>query len=298
MSEIRLSVLVPFYKDDPTPLIADMGRAIPLCELGVELVLYDDGTADETLTEKIENAIANCGFPARLVTEKANRGRAEARNALVRAAKADKVLFLDADMRFPDDEFLSRWTSAIVDHDPDIAFGGFEAPDDASAPQYKLHQAFSRSAECAPAVVRAEDPARHLYTSNLLVRKSVLAAQPFDAGFAGWGWEDMEWAARAAHHFTILHIQNPAIHAGLETEEGLLDRYQNSGANYARFVSLHPDIAARMPLYRWAKLLRRTPGQRACRPVLSRIVRAPAPVDVRVAALKLWRASWYGDALP
>jgi len=293
-----LSLLVPFYRDDPVPLIGDIAGAATRAGAPIELVLHDDGSADASLARRVEAALANCAFPARLTAAPRNAGRAAARNALLQAAAAERLLFLDADMRLPDADFLSRWTAEIAARDPKIAFGGFVAPDAAPDPAHRLHCAFSRSAECAPAETRRRDPVRHLFTSNLLVRRGVLAAEPFDVGFEGWGWEDMEWAARAGSRFSICHIDNPAIHAGLEDAARLLARYRDSAANFARFAALHPDLAARMPLHAWARRLNRAPGSRALRPALSALARGPAPMPLRVAALKLWRASWYGEALP
>src|SRR5690606_1972686 len=106
--------------------------------------------------------------------------------------------------------------------------------------------------------------------------------------FAGWGWEDAEWAARAAERYVVVHIDNPAVHLGLESADTLLRRFRDSAANYARFVARHPQLAATLVSHAWAMRLKRTPGARALRPLLAAVVRLnAAPMTLRVLALKL-----------
>jgi len=288
-----LSILIPFYRDDPTPLLADLARQTGFDADTVEIIVCDDGTGDAALTQAITAVLKGRGS---LIGGAENRGRAEARNALCRAARAARLLFLDADMRLPDSSFVATWLREIETADPDIAFGGF-APPVAVTADRALHRAFSQSADGLPAGQRAKDPARSLFTSNLLVKADILTACPFDNGFEGWGWEDMEWAARAAARYDSRHIDNPAVHDGLETAETLLERYRRAAGNFARLSALHPGLAARMPLTRWARRMKRLPGSRVLRPIFAMIARSPAPMAARVAALKLWRASWYGEAL-
>src|SRR5690606_22880811 len=132
------------------------------------------------------------------------------------------------------DDFLRAWLDE-ADNFTAIAFGGFSVPERV-ARDAALHRALSASGDCLDAAARRRNPAQYVFTSNLLVRADVLRAVPFDAGFSGWGWEDAEWAARAAGRFAIVHIDNPAVHLGLESADTLLRRFRESAANYARFV--------------------------------------------------------------
>mgnify|MGYP000153297481 CR=1 FL=1 len=294
-----LSILVPFYRDDPSGLVRALAGQYADLESGAaELILYDDGSADSELTGRVETALEAWPGPAGLILGGVNKGRAAARNALAEAATAPHLLFLDADMLPSDSYFVCRWLNAARGR-PDIVFGGFQVPDRV-APESALHRAFSASGDCLDARARNRNPAQYVCTSNLLVRADVLRAAPFDAGFSGWGWEDSEWAARAAAQFRIDHIDNPAIHLGLESADTLLTRFRDSAVNYARFVSRHPDLAATLGSYAWARRVKRAPAVRRIRPVLAALARghAPAPMPVRVLALKLWRASWYSEVLP
>lgn len=292
---VIMSILVPFYHDDPSALIAALSdQALT----SIELVLYDDGSADNELSFRINTEAGQSRLPVRLITATENRGRSHARNALVQAARGNYLLFLDADMLPTSPDFLRQYAKEIQDGAPAVVFGGFQVPATAEQPEQELHRALSQTSDCLSANERAKLPAKHVCTSNLLVRKDVLAANPFDTDFHGWGWEDVEWAARVAENNDIRHVDNPALHLGLESADSLVRRYRDSADNYALFVRKHPQLARQLPTFRTAKLARRLPGLRLMRPLLAKIAAATfGPVRLRILALKLWRASWYGEKL-
>jgi glycosyltransferase involved in cell wall biosynthesis len=292
----RLSVLVPFYKDNASSLLKSLDLQIG--SLPVEILFYDDGTGDAQLTEQMNTAINAATGAVTLITNSENKGRSAARNALYEAARGDWVLFLDADMLPSRETFLKNYLALIETSDADIVFGGFEVETKQEDADRDLHRALSEISDCLTLEERMAGGPQYVASSNLCVRKTVLDAEPFDSGFSGWGWEDSEWAARVSKRFTLLHADNPAIHLGLETTETLLSRFASSGPNYLRFTQAHPDLAKRLPLYNISKSLGRLPGQRAMRPLLKRFVKMHSlPMKARLTALKLWRASHYAEAL-
>lgn len=293
----RLSVLIPFYRDDPSILLRSL-EAQSVDATSVEILVMDDGSGDPALTANVEATIDTMRLPSRLMTAPQNRGRSATRNALQDTAKADWVLFLDADMRVDHTDFLATYLSHIEAGQADIIFGGFAVEDKASSKDTDLHRVLSGTSDCLPASHRQKSGAQHVASSNLCIRKSVLNAEPFDPDFTGWGWEDSEWAARVSSKYRLLHIDNPAVHLGLETTESLLTRFASSGGNYRRFVNAHPALAQSLPLYRIVQRLKHVPGHQFSREPLRMMVRAHAmPMKLRVAALKLWRASHYAEAM-
>ena len=288
-----LSVVVPFFRDDPSAAL----RAVAQQADGrVEILAWDDGTDDAALTARLRELVATLPADVRVHTGQPNRGRSAARNALVRAARARWVLFLDADMLPTSEGFLASYLNAIARSAGDVLFGGFVVEPRGDA-ESQLHRALSLRSDCAPASERAAHGPKHVASSNLCVRVDVLEAEPFDPGFSGWGWEDSEWAARAAERFRVVHLDNPALHLGLESSETLLQRFATSGPNYARFVRAHPALAESLPLFRHARMLSRLPGQKLLRPLCKTAVLSPLPARLRIAALKLWRASHYAPHL-
>ncbi len=291
-----LSVLVPFFRDDAAALLQALD--LEATDAPVEILIYDDGTGDTELTERIAETVGHAQRPMRLITNPKNQGRSAARNALFEAARAEWVLFLDADMLPAKTDFLQTYLTLIKEANADVIFGGFKVEPTSENADLNLHRALSEVSDCLSLSARQAAGPQYVASSNLCVRSDVLIAQPFDAGFSGWGWEDSEWAARVTKQFTLLHADNPALHLGLETTDTLLRRFATSGANYRRFTEAHPDLATQLSLYKISKKLGRLPGQSAMRPILKTVIKVNAlPIGARLTALKLWRASHYAEAL-
>jgi len=291
-----LSVLIPYFKDDPTALLHALLSQTAEQD-GVEILIYDDGTGDADLNAKVCAAVKSAHSPVHLMIAHENKGRSTARNALQENARADWVLFLDADMRPVWHRFLKDYTTLIEAEMADVIFGGFTVAEKAETPDQELHRALSEVSDCLSLAARQDAGPKFVASSNLAVRKAVLAAEGFDDGFTGWGWEDSEWAARVAKRFELMHADIPALHLGLESTETLLRRFKTSGHNYVRFTEKHPDIAQTLSLFKISQKLRKTPGQKLMRPLLKLAVKLNImPIKLRLFALKLWRASHYAEA--
>ncbi|HZV83900.1 MAG TPA: glycosyltransferase [Brevundimonas sp.] len=293
-----LSVLIPFLRDDPADLLARLNAEATALNGAVEIVLLDDGTGDLALTTRLTAHLQTMDLPARLISLTANEGRAVGRNRLASAARGKSLLFLDSDMRPDNPAFLRRWSELVSAANPAVAFGGFsllQAPDEA---RFAVHRAMAAKSECVAAPERAKQPEKYVYTSNLLVRRDVFEAEAFDSGFTGWGWEDVEWAARVARRFEILHVDNPATHMGLDTVPALAGKYEQSAPNFARIAARHPALVAAWPSYRAARTLKRLPGLGLLRPLMRRGAEAGwLPVAARAFSLRLYRAALYADAV-
>lgn len=293
-----LSVLIPFLRDDPTDLLSLLDEEAASVDGAVEIIVLDDGTADAALTARLKALVKSLRLPARLITLPVNEGRSRGRNRLASAARGGSFLFLDSDMRPDHRRFLRDWADLVAREDPAVAFGGFSLLQASEEPRFLVHRAMAEKAECVPFTERAKQPEKYVYTSNLLVRRDVFAAEAFDPGFTGWGWEDVEWAMRVSRRFRVVHLDNPATHMGLDDVASLARKYEQSAGNFARVVSRHPDIVSTYPSYRAARLLKRLPGLRDLRPRLKAAASAPwLPVKARAFSLRLYRAALYAEAV-
>lgn len=290
----RLSVLIPFKGDDPRPLLMALARE----PVAVEIVLLDDGTGDASLSAALQALIPDLPLPTRLVTLAVNEGRAKGRNRLVSHARAGHFLFLDSDMAPDRDDFLAAWLALISKDDPAVAFGGFSLQQVEPRRDQALHRAMAAHSDCLSAAERSLSPEKHVFTSNLMVRRDVFAAEGFDEGFAGWGWEDVEWGMRVARRWPIVHIDNTATHLGLDPAKVIAAKYEQSAANFARVVAAHPEVVSAYPSYRAAKILRRIPMRGLWRPLIKAFaLNDLAPLPSRAFAMRLYRAALYAEAV-
>lgn len=290
-----LSVLVPIYAHDVTPLLAALDA--PRRRAHIEVILLDDASPTPAPRDAARAAAQQSELSVQMIALAANGGRSAARNRLLQASRAPHVLFLDADMIPDHPDFLDRWCDVISAQHPAVAFGGFTVD---RAPVHRstsLHRYVSRRSDCRSAEVRNADPAQFTTTSNLLVRRDVLDEIAFDEAFSGWGWEDVDWALRVHAKHPILHIDNTATHAGLDSDAALLRKAESAGANYRRLVDKHIDQVRNFRSFRAANLLKHLP-LRWSKPALKALATAaPAPLLVRSAAYKAFRTLTYAEHL-
>jgi len=298
-----LSVLIPFFRDDPTSLISRLDAEAARLGGRIELVTLDDGGGDAVLTRRVALQIETLAAPACLVAIDRNQGRAPGRNRLAAHARGRHLLFLDSDMAPDRDDFLARYLE-LIDHnpidggDPAVVFGGFSMMQVPRATRYALHRALALRGECLDAAERRLKPEKYVFTSNLLVRRDVFEAEAFDESFSGWGWEDVEWGMRVLRRFGVVHIDNSATHLGLDTPAALAGKYEQSAGNFARVIARHPDIVSRYPSYRLARKLKQLPALKAWRGLLKWAALHPvAPLTARVLALKAYRAALYAEVV-
>lgn len=103
---------------------------------------------------------------------------------------------------------------------------------------------------------------------------------------------------RVSRRFTVVHVDNPATHMGLDTVEALAGKYEQSAGNFARVVARHPDIVGGYPSYRAACLLKRVPAIDRIRPLIKRAALTSwAPTKARAFSLRLYRAALYAEAV-
>ena len=293
-----LSVLIPFYRDDPRPLTAMLDREASALEGKVELVLLEDGSGDAGLVEGVAKTLRNQAIPARLIALSYNEGRAKGRNRLVGHSRARHLLFLDSDMAPDAPDFLAAYLALIEAEDPAVVFGGFSMKQARIGPAHAVHAELARRGECLPVNKRRRNPGKFVFTSNLLVRRDVFEAEAFDEGFTGWGWEDTEWGMRVAARYGVQQIDNTATHLGLDTAPVLAGKYEQSTGNFARVVAAHPDLVSAYPSYRLARAIRRLPARKTLRWFLKRwATMSFGPVVARVMAMKAYRAALYAEVV-
>ena len=143
---IILSVLIPFYGDDPRPLLASLAAQ---AQPGIEIILFDDGAPDAALSAAVTQAVIVADAAVTLITSPVNQGRSRARNALANAASGDWLLFLDADMEISPG-FLSRWRASLKETDCDALFGGY-APCEPRSRHERVHAALAHASDAVDA---------------------------------------------------------------------------------------------------------------------------------------------------
>ncbi len=293
-----LTIASPYLGDDPTNWIIRLSSDENA--QNIEIVLVDDGSNNENMDNKICEAISNWPGPASRIKLDKNTGRAAARNLAIDFANGSYILFVDADMMPKYDDYLEKYIDIINRQAAAIAFGGFITEAQELNHDLLLHHDLSMRADCLKADKRVARGAYAVATNNLLVRSDLAKNHKFDPEFKGWGWEDTEWAIRVVNQgYGLIHIDNEAIHYGLDTSETMLRKYKEAGSNLAVMVKKH-SFANRYLSVKTAKIVGKIPFHKTLRPIAKTITVDKYkifPIFFRRMAIKFWRASWAAQAL-
>ena len=216
-----LSVLIPCYNDDPTPLILELNRQGSSLSEPMEILVWDDASG-QPLREKL------FGLPDetfQLKRSEHNQGRSATRELLAREAKFDWLLFLDADTLPVNTDFLQAYLGSIQSGHP-IVHGGVAYKDDPPAQQYLLRWTYGHEREMQKAEQRNKNP--HLVmTGNLLIRKNLFLE--LNRGMENFYGDDLLISARILEEqIPVLHIDNPVWHLGLEPSSDYLVKLMES----------------------------------------------------------------------
>lgn len=242
--EKRLSILIPTYNWDLTPLVEALRREIETAGLQdeVELKSFDDCSTDATLREKNRRLFTSSQKAWEEYREMPhNQGRAKICNALAAAATGEWLLILDADVLPDSPRFLRNYFEEIDRDRADAICGGTGySQRTMTGPQYDFYIHLVTTAGQSDAVKRNKVPWKIVLTSNMLVKREVFQRLPFDSRFVTYGYEDQEWGIRVKNAFRLLHVDNTVSHLGLQTKEELYKKLRLSIGNYDLLRQWHP----------------------------------------------------------
>lgn len=259
--KIILSVLIPVYNWDISLLLEKLAAEIQnnnLCEL-VELVVIDDCSTDDKARTANGKKVLECrsaGVNIKYSELQKNIGRALIRNKLADQASGEFILFLDGDSLPNRTDFLTAYLSYALENRWDVVCGGRNYISRIMyGKEYGFYFYLGNKVEVKSVEIRSETPWRYLYTSNILVRKSVFLKTPFDERFSGYGYEDAEWGIRLSKKYKVLHIDNTVSHLGLVTKETAYQKMRDSIKNYVLLAKLHPDAFKESSVYKVSRRL-------------------------------------------
>ncbi len=286
---VRLSILVPTYDRDVRPLCRELladAAALP-APAEVELLVLVDGNPALQGQEEVAAAAGALGLSAAVWRAPRNLGRAEARNALARLARGGFLLFLDADGLPDAPGFVARCLAEAQDP-ARVACGGRSGRRTTPAAlDARLYERHSQLREWIPAAERNRVPDLAFVSANFVAARALCLAEPFDPGFTGWGWEDMEWAMRVSRRARVVHVDNTVTHDEHHRDVDYLRRLEGSAGNFVRLWRRHPELAARLRLIPLMQALRPVARWHWLRAALRAVALAtPLPVRLRLLALK------------
>lgn len=224
---MKLSVLIPTYSYKCYTLVANLQSQLEQSGCDYEIIVAEDGSKDQVAIIHNHRIIdlPHCHH----IIRRENVGRAAIRNFLASESKGDWLLYVDSDAEVINNDFICNYLSAIT-CEVDVIVGGLVNPSQLPSPEVTLRFAYEKAAEYQrPAEYRQQHPYERFSTFNVLVRRETILDIPFCEQCKEYGWEDFilgkefEKAGKS-----ILHINNPLLHVGLERNEVYLQKVEQS----------------------------------------------------------------------
>jgi len=210
---MTLSICIPTYNYNIVKLVSDLSRQCIESAVDFEIIVLEDGSP-KFVTEN--SAIENI-FGAKHIVSAENFGRSTTRNKLADIASGEKIIFIDCDSAIPDNLFIKRY----LDHfDTDVVCGGTTYTELQYSPEISLRYTFGTKVEKTSAEKRNQAPYSAFTTNNMMVSKKIFEKIRFCETLKKYGHEDSLFGFELQeNNIQILHIDNPVIHTGIESNE-------------------------------------------------------------------------------
>lgn len=253
-----ISILIPTYHYKVDALVAMLHEQAGHLSSNFEILVYDDGSQDILPENEKINELEHVTYRH----FKENRGRSGIRKALAEDAKADLLLFLDADVLPTAPDFLKRY-EAQLSNPFDVVCGGILYRDRAEDGR-QLRYVYGKKRESREAVARQKEP-YIIVTANLLIRKSLFLDSIVE--LENLYGEDLLLSQQLQQKKAkVVHIDNPVWHLGLECSADYIKKSEQALQNMVRwekeakishdFTSLQRSYLklkrlGLIPLFRW-----------------------------------------------
>ena len=219
-----LSVLIPTYNYNVFPLVLELNEQCKKCGIKYEIIALDDaGTLFFDKNQAINN-LENCTFS----TNNHNIGRSKMRNLLAQKGKYDWLLFLDADTIPLKNNFIATYIEYVTSK-LQIVYGGITYSTELPNKNSTLRWFYGKKREAIEAEKRNSNPYISFLTLNFLIPKAFFDVVSFNEDIPNLRHEDTLFSYELAmKNIPILHINNPIIHLGLDTNQNFLEKTRES----------------------------------------------------------------------
>lgn len=226
------SILIPTFEHDCSKLIDDLNTQCQELhkeqptDFMYEIIVSDDCSTKEhyrTLREKLKN-IPFCT----LIYQEKNTGRARNRNILVGMAQYKWVILIDDDAEVCTPDFIrTYWTHR---HEADVVCGSLKNPQAPPQREHELRYVYEHHAQKHRSVqYKNNHPYDAFTTFNALFKKDIFERIHFDERCKEYGYEDaLLGITLEKKECSILHIDNPLIHAGIDCNSDFLKKTEAS----------------------------------------------------------------------
>lgn len=245
-----ISICIPVYNFDVTELTDSLLEQSNRIGYPIEILLFDDHSLSyfKNINSKLNNR-----RDVNYLEFDFNIGRSKIRNRLADFASGHWLLFLDCDMVIDDPDFLQDYVNVLTK--ADVICGGIKYGKKPFREELVLRWKYGVHRECRKAIRRQISPYNSFMSGNFLISSEVFHTIRFNEEISGYGHEDTVFGIELKRRkISILHIDNPSLHLGLEPCFDFLQKSEQGVINLTKLMQNAPDL--RKDLEKTVKILR------------------------------------------
>lgn len=223
-----LSVNIPVFETEVSGLVFRLEKQAEKLGIAFEIRVYDDGSGPET--QKANRSLES--LPGIVYREMAkNLGRAAIRNKMGNESVYPFLLFIDADSKIVADDYLAKFIQNARENLV-VCGGTAYATEMPQEMEKRLRWKYGTGREAVPAAIRNGKKGFIITSNNFLIPKSVLQRIPFREDLRKYGHEDTLLGFDLHRNgISVLHIDNPVEHTGLENAAAFLEKTRSALRN-------------------------------------------------------------------
>ncbi len=223
-----LSILIPIFNFDVTDLVLELNRQAVEANAKFEIILLDDASTDSF--REINRNLSQ-GSQIRYIEETDNIGRSKIRNKLASLASYQYLLFMDCDSKILNPDYIATYLHYC--EDDVVVYGGRVYSESRPAEnELLLRWKHGKSREEFTVSERIKSPNRSFMTNNFLISINLFNQIRFNEEVEGYGHEDTLFGYDLKkNNIKVLHIDNPLVHLGLESNSVFLSKTRESIRN-------------------------------------------------------------------
>ena len=209
-----LSILIPTYNYAILALVKNVHQQCLEAQIPFEIICLDDQSDnDYQIENQVISTLPNCIYNV----NQTNVGRTRTRQRLAEQAKYDWLLFLDADVIPVTSAFIQHYIDAIQPNT--VIFGGYQYEKESTDATKILRFRYGKEREEKYASERNKNPYTYVFSGNMLVPKSIFLNFNYQANEKNYGMDIYFGYQLYQQQISVLHLDNPILHLGLETNE-------------------------------------------------------------------------------
>ncbi|MGE0077487.1 MAG: glycosyltransferase family 2 protein [Bacteroidales bacterium] len=245
-----ISICIPIYNFDVTELVEELLKQANHLRYPVEVLLFDDHSQSFF---RQRNSLLGSKSNVVYLDFDFNIGRSKIRNRLADIATGQWLLFLDCDVVIDDPDFLKRYVDNLTK--AKVICGGRKYGSRPFRHELVLRWKYGVGRECKTAFFRQVNPYSSFISGNFLIEYDTFHSVKFNEELSGYGHEDtLLGLDLKKHKVDILHIDNPSVHIGLDTNYEFLVKSEQGVVNLSRILHIMPNM--RREIEKSIKLLR------------------------------------------